>query len=143
MDGGLYRGIDGLPGLCMAIRLVCGSAVLYFRDHFPAIVILKQLSKASVPPDYHHVSRLVKLVMLTGIFPWYFLNFTRSRYEKIILASQSPRRKQLLEWAEVDFDVIVSDSDETYPAGLSFEEIAIHIARNKAFAVWNKHMKHA
>lgn len=57
---------------------------------------------------------------------------------KIILASQSPRRKQLLEWAEIDFDVIVSDSDESFPAGLNFEEIAIHIAREKAIAVKNK-----
>ena len=58
--------------------------------------------------------------------------------QKIILASQSPRRKQLLEWAEIDFDVIVSDSDETYPTGLSFEQTAIHIARNKALAVTGK-----
>jgi septum formation protein len=55
--------------------------------------------------------------------------------QKIILASQSPRRKQLLEWAEVPFDVLVKETDESYPDGLSIEEIAIHIARNKAFAV--------
>lgn len=54
---------------------------------------------------------------------------------KIILASGSPRRKQLLEWAEIDFEVMVSDADESYPAGLSFEDTAIHIARNKALAV--------
>ena len=55
--------------------------------------------------------------------------------QKIILASQSPRRKQLLEWAEIDFEVLVSDSDETYPEGLSFSEVAIHIAKNKALKV--------
>jgi septum formation protein len=55
--------------------------------------------------------------------------------QKIILASQSPRRKQLLEWAEIDFDILVSDSDETYPVGLSFSEVAIHIAKNKALKV--------
>jgi septum formation protein len=27
--------------------------------------------------------------------------------ERIVLASQSPRRKQLLEWAEVPFDVVI------------------------------------
>lgn len=54
---------------------------------------------------------------------------------KIILASQSPRRKQLLEWAEVPFEVVVSDSDELFPPGLGPDEIAIHIARNKALAV--------
>ena len=58
--------------------------------------------------------------------------------QKIILASQSPRRKQLLEWAEIDFDIIVSDTDESFPIDLSFEEAAIHIARNKALAVIEK-----
>jgi len=53
----------------------------------------------------------------------------------IILASQSPRRKQLLEWAEIDFEVMVVPTDETYPDYLSIEEIPIHIARQKAFAV--------
>lgn len=52
--------------------------------------------------------------------------------QQIILASQSPRRKQLLEWAEIDFTVKVSDADETFPPGLSFADAAIHIARNKA-----------
>ena len=55
--------------------------------------------------------------------------------QKIILASQSPRRKQLLEWAEVPFDIIVKETDESYPDNLTFEEIAIHIARNKALVI--------
>ena len=55
--------------------------------------------------------------------------------QKIILASQSPRRKQLLEWAEVPFDVLVKETDESYPESLSIPEIAIHIAMNKALAV--------
>ena len=55
--------------------------------------------------------------------------------QKIILASQSPRRKQLLEWAEVPFEVLIKETDETYPPGLAFTEVAIHIARNKALAV--------
>ncbi|MCX6319206.1 MAG: Maf family protein [Bacteroidetes bacterium] len=54
---------------------------------------------------------------------------------KIILASQSPRRKQLLEWAEVPFDVIVKETDEHFPPGLSSDDVAIYIARNKALAV--------
>ena len=56
-------------------------------------------------------------------------------FSKIILASQSPRRKQLLEWAEVPFEVIVKTTDETFPEGMPAEEVAIHIARNKAEAV--------
>lgn len=55
--------------------------------------------------------------------------------QSIILASQSPRRKQLLEWAEVPFDVIVKETPETYPDGLYTADIAIHIARQKAIAV--------
>ncbi|MEP7256380.1 MAG: Maf family nucleotide pyrophosphatase [Ferruginibacter sp.] len=55
--------------------------------------------------------------------------------QKIILASQSPRRKQLLEWAEVPFDILVKETDESYPENLAIEEIAIHIARNKALAI--------
>jgi septum formation protein len=56
----------------------------------------------------------------------------------IILASQSPRRKQLLEWAEVPFEIIVADTEELYPQHLPVEEIAVHIARNKALAVRQK-----
>ena len=58
---------------------------------------------------------------------------------KLILASQSPRRKQLLEWADIPFEVIVSDAEESYPEGLSFADTAIHIARKKAMAVLENH----
>src|SRR5215831_5252351 len=53
----------------------------------------------------------------------------------IVLASQSPRRKQLLEWAEIEFDIIVQPTAETFPEGLVPEEAAIYIARQKALAV--------
>ena len=52
-----------------------------------------------------------------------------------ILASASPRRKQLLEWAEIKFEIIIADTDESYPSHLLPEEVAIHIARQKAQAV--------
>ncbi|HEY4291180.1 MAG TPA: Maf family protein [Puia sp.] len=55
--------------------------------------------------------------------------------EKIILASGSPRRKQLLEWAEVKFEVLVKETPETYPPGMPTAEVPVHIARNKALAV--------
>lgn len=54
---------------------------------------------------------------------------------KIILASQSPRRKQLLEWAEVPFEIVVKETDERFPPGLKPEDVAIYIAKNKAIAV--------
>lgn len=55
--------------------------------------------------------------------------------KKIVLASGSPRRKTLLEWAKVSFDVIVKPTDESYPVGLAIEDIPVHIARQKALAV--------
>jgi septum formation protein len=55
--------------------------------------------------------------------------------ERIVLASQSPRRKQLLEWAEVPFDVVIKETDELYPADLTVEDVPVYIARNKALAV--------
>ncbi|MEI9944847.1 MAG: Maf family nucleotide pyrophosphatase [Chitinophagaceae bacterium] len=55
--------------------------------------------------------------------------------KKIILASQSPRRKQLLEWAEVPFDIIVQSTDENFPAELPVAEVPVYIARNKALTV--------
>lgn len=54
---------------------------------------------------------------------------------KIILASQSPRRKQLLQWADIDFEVIVPDVDETIDEGLTVVAVAESIAATKAMAV--------
>lgn len=54
---------------------------------------------------------------------------------KIILASGSPRRKQLLELAHIDFEVISADVDETPPAGMKAEEVPAHLAHKKAIAV--------
>lgn len=56
---------------------------------------------------------------------------------EFILASGSPRRKQLLEWAEVDFEIFVQPTDETFPPGLHPAEAAVHIAEQKAAAVQN------
>lgn len=54
---------------------------------------------------------------------------------KIILASNSPRRKELLSGLGVDYEVkTLPDVDESYLDGLSGEEIAKHIARGKAEA---------
>ncbi len=55
--------------------------------------------------------------------------------KEIILASQSPRRKQLLEWAEIPFRVLVSDADESFSANLDVEKIPIYIAQQKVLAV--------
>ena len=54
---------------------------------------------------------------------------------RMILASQSPRRRQLLEQIGVkNFDVLVPQADETYDPALSPEEIVSSICRKKAEA---------
>lgn len=54
---------------------------------------------------------------------------------KIILASNSPRRRELLSGLGVDYEVkIVPGIDETYPESLNGEEIPIYIAQEKANA---------
>ena len=58
--------------------------------------------------------------------------------EPFILASQSPRRQMLLTWADLAFEVIVSDSDETYPTTMDLNEVPVYIAKNKAQAVQEK-----
>ena len=55
-----------------------------------------------------------------------------------ILASGSPRRKDLLKLAEIEFEILVSDSAETYPATLSYDEVPVFIAKQKAMAVLEK-----
>lgn len=53
----------------------------------------------------------------------------------VILASQSPRRAQLLEQAGIPFEVRVSEADESWPEGMAVPEVPEHIARQKAKAV--------
>ena len=57
---------------------------------------------------------------------------------KIILASKSPRRKELLSCITENFEVIVSDVDEKIDDGLSIEEQAKRISYIKAKTVFNK-----
>ncbi|NSL88132.1 Maf family protein [Chitinophaga solisilvae] len=53
----------------------------------------------------------------------------------VVLASQSPRRKQLLEQAGIPFEVRVIETAETWPPELDIPAIPVHIARQKAAAV--------
>ncbi|OSZ81862.1 septum formation protein Maf [Chitinophagaceae bacterium IBVUCB1] len=54
---------------------------------------------------------------------------------KIILASQSPRRKQLMEAAELSFDIIIADVDETNPEGMHGSLVPEYLAKKKAAAI--------
>ena len=51
--------------------------------------------------------------------------------DRIILASSSPRRRELLEAVGCDFEVTVSHADETVPAGTPPEEAVVLLARRK------------
>ncbi|MDB5024032.1 MAG: maf [Mucilaginibacter sp.] len=53
---------------------------------------------------------------------------------KIILASKSPRRQELLRLMDVDFRIVLKEVDESYPDNLTPEEIAVYIAQKKAKA---------
>ena len=56
---------------------------------------------------------------------------------KLILASKSPRRAELLEWLGLSYTVISADCDEWFPDGLGPEEIVQYISREKAHAAAN------
>jgi septum formation protein len=57
---------------------------------------------------------------------------------RIILASRSPRRQQLLMELGLKFEVVLKSYDETYPEGLSGEEIARYVAHEKAILFKNE-----
>lgn len=56
----------------------------------------------------------------------------------IILASQSPRRRELLERITKDFEIIVSNADETLEVGMDVEEQVENLAYKKAKTVFDK-----
>lgn len=53
----------------------------------------------------------------------------------IILASQSPRRRELMEKLNIPFTVRVADIDETMDPGVSVAEAAAQLSRRKAEAI--------
>lgn len=57
------------------------------------------------------------------IFPWRF-----------VLASASPRRRQLLQGLDLPVEITSVDVDETPPVGMPNDQVAEHLARKKAEA---------
>ena len=57
----------------------------------------------------------------------------------IILASASPRRRELLTMAGIEYTCIPSDAEENVPDGMPAEEVPGHLSRLKAEAVFFKH----
>ena len=57
-----------------------------------------------------------------------------SKNWEVILASKSPRRKELLNNLGIQFKVALKEVDETYPSHLSNQEVAEFISQKKADA---------
>ena len=57
---------------------------------------------------------------------------------KVILASKSPRRKELMDLLDIDYKVIVSNADETLEEGLSSKEQSKRLGYIKAKAVFDE-----
>lgn len=57
---------------------------------------------------------------------------------KIILASQSAIRKELLKQMGLEFEVLASNADETFEEGLTLEEQSMRLAYIKAKTVFNE-----
>ena len=52
----------------------------------------------------------------------------------VLLASKSPRRRQLLKDLGIDFEVISKDTDENFPQELNPEEVASYLSKKKSDA---------
>lgn len=59
-------------------------------------------------------------------------------YLKYILASSSPRRKELLEQIGIKFEVVTCDTDESYNKEAKPEDVVRELSLNKAKAVYHK-----
>jgi len=57
---------------------------------------------------------------------------------QIILASKSPRRKELLSLVVPNFEIMVSNEDEVLQEGLSIKEQAINLSYIKAKNIYNR-----
>ena len=62
---------------------------------------------------------------------------------RIILASASPRRRELMELAGYDFEVICADIVEAVPENVQPQEVVMSLALQKAQAVAKDHCKSA
>ena len=70
------------------------------------------------------------------------MNDTKSETRRLILASGSPRRRELLRRIGVTFEVVPADIDETIPPGISAVDAVRMLARRKAEAVAEQYRQH-
>ena len=71
----------------------------------------------------------------------YFIEYPKERKipMKIVLASASPRRQELLKYIVPDFDIIPADIDETIPDGIPADSSAEYLAVKKAEHISAQH----
>jgi septum formation protein len=67
------------------------------------------------------------------LFQPYFMLNNLDKY-RIILASQSPRRYELLSGLDIEFEVRTKDVEETYPQDINPEDVPSYLAKKKADA---------
>lgn len=53
---------------------------------------------------------------------------------RIVLASASPRRQELLKQLGISFEVILREVDEIFPEGMKGEEVALYLSQHKSDA---------
>lgn len=58
--------------------------------------------------------------------------------KRFIVASASPRRKELLSMAGYEFEIIPSDADETLPENTGAYEAVRELSKRKALSVWEE-----
>jgi len=61
-------------------------------------------------------------------------------HKKLILASKSPRRKELLTNANIPFTIRTKDTEEAYPADMPLRNVPIYLAQLKAAAMLDELM---
>lgn len=66
------------------------------------------------------------------------LNYNGEKIMKIILASKSPRRKELLSMMGVDFDIMVSNQDEVISKDTPIIDVPKLLAEQKAQNIFNQ-----
>ena len=58
---------------------------------------------------------------------------------RLILASASPRRKELMQDMNYDFEIIVSNCEEVFPSDVPIQEAIEEVAYQKAYDVFKNH----
>ena len=57
---------------------------------------------------------------------------------RIVLASSSPRRKELLEKLEIPFEIITKDTEEIFDSNKNIYDASMEVAKKKAEAVYSE-----